>query len=246
MRILTFNIHKGFSFANRRFTLLRIRELIRQSGADVVFLQEVQGEHHHHARRVVDWPSQAQFEFLADSVWHHFAYGRNAIYDHGHHGNAILSKWPLLTWDNIDVSTNRLERRGILHGIIQPEGFRQPLHLLCTHLNLSEKGRVAQVAMLGDRLKAAVPIDAPLVLAGDFNDWTFAVGRRIERDLGLVEAHKAVHGRHARSFPAWLPLLHLDRIYVRGLTPTGAERLTGPQWSGVSDHTALVADVQEK
>lgn len=243
MRILTYNIHKGFNFANRRFTLLRMRELIRQSGADVVFLQEVQGAHEHHARQIADWPSQAQFEFLADSVWSHFAYGRNAVYDHGHHGNAILSKWPLLTWENIDISTNRLECRSILHGVIQPSGSPRPLHLLCTHLNLGGRGRAAQVGMLESRLTAAVPAFDPLVLAGDLNDWSFTVGRRLERDLGLVEVYKAVHGRHARSFPAWLPLLHLDRIYVRGLSPTAAERLSGPLWKSLSDHTALVVEV---
>lgn len=245
MRILTYNIHKGFSFANRRFTLVRMRELIRQSGADIVFLQEVQGEHHHHARRVADWPSQAQFEFLADSVWQHFAYGRNAVYDHGHHGNAILSKWPLLSSENIDVSTNALERRGILHATIKPEGYSQAVHLLCTHFNLGERGRAAQVGMLAERMAVAVPAQAPLVLAGDFNDWKFAAGRRIERDLGLIEAHKTVHGRHARSFPVWLPMLHLDRIYLRGLVPLSAERLAGPPWSELSDHAALIADVNE-
>jgi endonuclease/exonuclease/phosphatase family metal-dependent hydrolase len=243
MRILTYNIHKGFSFANRRFTLLRMRELIRTAGADVVFLQEVQGEHRHHARNQADWPSQAQFEFLADSVWHHVAYGRNAVYDHGHHGNAILSKWPLLTSENIDVSTNPFERRGILHASIRPEGRSEDVHLLCAHFDLGERGRRIQVDLLGDRLAAAVPKGCPLVLAGDFNDWKFAAGRRIERELGLVEAHKSVHGRHARSFPVWLPLLHLDRIYLRGLRATTAERLSGPPWNELSDHAALIADV---
>jgi endonuclease/exonuclease/phosphatase family metal-dependent hydrolase len=243
MRLLTFNIHKGFSSANRRFTLGRMRELIRQSGADVVFLQEVQGAHVHHAQRIADWPSESQFEFLADSVWSHFAYGRNAVYDHGHHGNAILSKWPLMTCENIDISTNRLARRGLLHGVIRPSGSASPVHLLCTHLNLGGRGRAAQVGMLESRLAAAVPPSDPLVLAGDLNDWSFAVGRRLERDLGLVEVHRTVHGLHARSFPAWLPLLHLDRIYVRGLTPTFAECLSGPLWRGLSDHAALVAEV---
>ena len=44
-----------------------------------------------------------QFEFLADSIWSHYAYGKNAIYQHGHHGNAILSELPFAISNNVDV-----------------------------------------------------------------------------------------------------------------------------------------------
>ncbi|MDO9195055.1 MAG: EEP domain-containing protein, partial [Rhodoferax sp.] len=41
IKVLTVNIHKGFSFFNRKFILHELREAIRSVGADVVFLQEV-------------------------------------------------------------------------------------------------------------------------------------------------------------------------------------------------------------
>jgi endonuclease/exonuclease/phosphatase family metal-dependent hydrolase len=139
VRILSYNIHKGLTPANRRFVLERMRTAIRSVDAEVVFLQEVQGEHRHHAARFVDWPVAGQCEYLADSIWPHHAYGRNALYDHGHHGNAILSKHPFASWENLDVSNNRFERRGLLHGVIRHPALAKDLHLICCHLDLFER-----------------------------------------------------------------------------------------------------------
>ena len=108
LHVGTYNIHKGFSFFRRRMVIHEVREHLRLLNTDLVFLQEVQGVHHSHARRIHNWPAQPQHEFLADSVWTDFAYGRNAIYDDGHHGNAILSRFPILRWDNQDISGHRL------------------------------------------------------------------------------------------------------------------------------------------
>ena len=91
IKILTYNIHKGFNASNRRFVLHEMKDALREINADIVFLQEIQGEHRHKQNRISDWPDTSQFEFLADQVWQHHAYGKNAIYKSGHHGNAILS-----------------------------------------------------------------------------------------------------------------------------------------------------------
>jgi endonuclease/exonuclease/phosphatase family metal-dependent hydrolase len=243
LRVLTYNIHKGFSVGNRRFVLGQMRERIAETGADLVLLQEVLGQHDHHAGRVADWPDRPQWEFLADSAWPHHAYGRNALYAHGHHGNAILSKRPFAEWENIDISTNGLIRRGLLHGVIARD-HGPPLHVICLHLDLHGGGRAQQVAMICARVAQTVPADAPLIIAGDLNDWGGGAGREIERGLGAIEAFKHLHGRHARSFPTWLPLLQLDRIYVRGLRPKTAECLTGAGWRSLSDHGALLAEFE--
>lgn len=243
MKILSYNIHKGFSFANRRFVLKRMREVLEIVDADVVFLQEVVGQHDDHARDVDGWPAASQFEYLADRLWPHHAYGRNAVYDEGHHGNAILSKHDLVEWENIDISTNPFERRGLLHGIVHPPGMAKPLHLMCLHFDLHEYGRRRQVERLIDRIAAAVPDGCPVIIAGDFNDWRQRAGRIIEARLGMREAYKVVHGACARSFPSWFPFLRLDRIYLRGLEPVTAECLSGAPWSELSDHAALFAEL---
>ena len=114
LRILSYNVHKGFNADNRRFLLEEIREGIRRVNADIVFLQEVVGQNRQNAQKHSNWVDAGQFEYLADSVWSHYAYGRNAVYQHGHHGNAILSKYPIIAVDNVDISVMRRSQRGLL------------------------------------------------------------------------------------------------------------------------------------
>ncbi|WP_195848002.1 endonuclease/exonuclease/phosphatase family protein, partial [Bordetella pertussis] len=104
LRILTVNAHKGFTSFNRRFILHELREALREARPDLVFLQEVLGEHQRHAARHARWPAVSQYEFLADTLWSAYAYGRNAVYPDGHHGNAVLSKYPIVSHRNEDLS----------------------------------------------------------------------------------------------------------------------------------------------
>ena len=244
LHIGTYNIHKGFSFFRRRMVIHEVREHLRLLDTDLVFLQEVQGVHHAHARRILDWPAQPQHEFLADSVWTDFAYGRNAVYDDGHHGNAILSRFPIVRWDNQDISSHRFESRGLLHCEIEVPGWPELLHCICVHLALSAGHRSRQMRQIQTRIEALVPRSAPLIIAGDFNDWTRQAQQGLARGLELHEAFESVHGRPARSFPAALPLLHLDRIYVRGFAVREARVHHGRPWARVSDHAALTAFLQ--
>ncbi|MBI3542612.1 MAG: endonuclease/exonuclease/phosphatase family protein [Deltaproteobacteria bacterium] len=243
-RVLSYNIHKGFSARNRAFVLREIREAIRSVAPDFLFLQEVLGEHRGHERRVRGWPWVAQFEFLAEALWPHFAYGRNAVYDEGHHGNAILSKHPILSYENEDVSTTKLERRGILHAVVRPFESRPELHLMCAHFGLLERDRQYQARRLCDRVRRTVELGQGLVVAGDFNDWTLRLSRLFKHQVGLDEAYQTRHHRHARTFPARMPVLRLDRIYFHGLEPRLAKCLHRGPWAALSDHAALLADFE--
>ncbi len=169
LKICTWNIHKGFSQFNRRMVIHELRERLHALDPDLVFLQEVQGQHHGHAERHADWPSAPQYEFLADQMWPATAYGRNAVYDHGHHGNAILSRHPISHSGNFDMSAHRFEQRGLLHCVIEPGGAHR-VHALCVHLGLTARGRRQQYAMLAEHIRTAIPPDDGLIVAGDFND----------------------------------------------------------------------------
>lgn len=243
LRVLTVNTHKGFSSFNRRFTLPELRDAVRSVSADVVFLQEVLGTHQRHARRVPNWPQTPQYEFLADSIWSDFAYGRNAVYPHGDHGNALLSKYPIIQWSNKDISLSGPERRGLLHSIVQLPGHKEALHTICVHLSLRESHRQQQLHQLC-QLIASLPPKAPLIIAGDFNDWRHQARRQLEKCAGLQEAFNTLHGEFALSFPARWPLLRLDRIYLRHLTPVSAKTLSNAPWSHLSDHLALSVELR--
>ncbi|MEX1032178.1 MAG: endonuclease/exonuclease/phosphatase family protein, partial [Cellvibrionaceae bacterium] len=239
LRILSYNIHKGFSPNNSRFVLDEIRQAIRTVNAELVFLQEVMGNNEKHGDKHSNWIPGAQFEFLADEIWPHFAYGKNSIYQHGHHGNAILCKLPFSSWQNTDVSKFRYSRRGILHGIIGDH-----LHVFCMHLGLLGFERRYQLQALIDTVRDQVPDGAPLIIAGDFNDWKCGVDRKLRKWLGVKEAFREVRGKLARTFPAAMPLLQLDRIYYRDLEVVDVSRLVDDHWQDLSDHCALYAEFE--
>ena len=242
LRLATYNIHKGFSHFNRRMMVHELRHHLRLLDVDIVFLQEVQGKHEHHAKNVKDWPVEPQYEFLADEVWPDFAYGRNAIYDHGHHGNAILSRFPIISAENQDISSHRFEQRGLLHCEVALGA--SPLHCLCVHFGLHERGRRRQLTALTERVLRLVPPGAPLVVAGDFNDWRNFAGRQMVSELGLKEAFRDQRGRPARTYPSSFPLLRMDRIYARGFDVRRAEVHHGLPWSRISDHAALSVELE--
>lgn len=240
--VLTINTHKGFNFLNRAFVLHELREAVRSTGADLVFLQEVHGEHQGHARRHQRWPALPQYEFMADSIWPMYAYGRNAVYPEGDHGNAVLSKYPIIAHHNIDVSVGRQERRGILHCHLQVPGLDREVHAFCVHLGLRENHRRAQIVQLTDYI-ATLEDDAAIIVAGDFNDWRQRAGPLLER-AGLRETFVECRQAAARTFPGWFPRLRLDRIYVRGVRIEEANALTTAPWPHLTDHVPLLSKVR--
>ncbi len=240
VRVVTYNIHKGFSQFNRRLVLHEIRERLAALSADVVFLQEVVGQDHARARRHRTWPTIGQHEFLCHEDSHH-AYGMNAVYQDGHYGNAVVSRFPIPVWENLDISHHRLESRGLLHCEITVPGWPEKLHCINVHLGLWARSRRFQLEWLCERIHEAVPDGEPLVVAGDFNDWRKRASAVLARELNLFEVFERHEGSHAKSYPARMPMLQLDRIYVRGFEVESVKRLTGATWANLSDHVALEA-----
>ena len=172
LRILTYNIHKGFSTGNRHFVLPRLRDVLVEADADILLLQEVQGEHKQHEIDNANWPDRSHAEYIAEGHWPHLAYGKNALYKLGHHGNAILSKHPIISWENINVSSLSLASRSLLHSVINLPDINEDLHIICIHLGLMNVERKQQIKILSERIEEHVPDNATLIIAGDFNDWS--------------------------------------------------------------------------
>ena len=243
-KVLTVNIHKGFTFFNRKFILSELRDAVRHVGADVVFLQEVTGNHVKHAEKFNNFTEAPHYEYLADSIWSQFAYGRNAVYTNGHHGNAVLSKFPIVRFENRDISINGPERRGMLHCELNVPGQSQNVHAICVHLGLLEAHRTQQLKMLCDMVRKEIPSRAPVVVAGDFNDWRRKAHAQMARGANLHEVFVHAHGHAARTFPARLPMLQLDRIYVRNAVGHAPIVLPSNPWSHLSDHAPLAAEIR--
>src|SRR5438067_1663835 len=267
IRVATYNIHKGVTTIRSKPRVLALKKAIGMFGADVVFLQEVQGRHDRYQARYGEkvrsphhqWPDTAQHEFFAGENLH-AAYGMNAVYDHGHHGNALLSSYPIANTLNHDVSDHAYEQRGILHCVLETPVGR--VHCYVVHLGLFEGSRRRQTDALISAVRDSAEPGEPVIIAGDFNDWRNTLSECLRLNLGVVEvfdelAHgsrigelvRNVAGRErrlvpARTFPAAMPWFRLDRIYVRGFKVEHAEVLHGPHWARLSDHAPIVATLQ--
>lgn len=261
LRIATYNIHKGVSAFGRRARIHGIKEAINLLDADLVFLQEVQGQHDYHAENHTRWPDVGQHEFLAGES-HESAYGMNAVYEHGHHGNALLSRFPIASFVNYDVSDHAYEQRGILHAVVRINAV--DVHCFVIHLGLFAVSRRRQIQALIKEVKEGLAVDAPLIIAGDFNDWSKRLSQTLYKELGVVEAFDveevfdssmfSMQGirsilnmsqtTHARTFPAGLPWLCLDRVYLRGFHVEKAEVLGGLPWTQLSDHVPITATLK--
>ncbi len=242
VRILSYNLHKGRNLA-RRDVLAEIRDALRRHEPDILLLQEVRGFERRFFGGDAESDARAQHAFIAEGLWHHVVYGRNVVRRLTHHGNAILSRFPVREWENIDVSCHRVEKRSILHAVVDLPRRRRPLHALCLHFGLLERWRRSQRERLAERIRRAVRQRDPLVVAGDFNDWRQTASDALTGELGLVEAFRETSGDHARTYPSLMPALKLDRVYVRNAEIVRAERLDGPPWNRLSDHTPLVIDL---
>lgn len=262
LRIATYNIHKGVTSLAQRPRIHSLKRAVRSIDADIVFLQEVRGHHDFLAMRL-DSPllNISQHEFLAGRLYHS-AYGRNAVYDHGHHGNALLSRYRIMHSENVDVSDHALESRGILHCVIETEYAN--VHCFVVHLGLFSGSRRRQTEALIETVSAAAPPGVPVIIAGDFNDWGNELSEMLRESLGVREVFdgksrargiaayfQRLTGQKpkespARTFPASMPLLPMDRVYVRGFEVESAEVLHGVRWSRLSDHAPIIATLELK
>lgn len=242
LKILSFNIHKGFDWKNMVYTLDAMKEFIKSTKVDLVFLQEVIGKNEKlREKGMID----GQFEFFADSLWPHFSYAQNALYDHGHHGNLILSKFPIEHWENINLSTNKFEQRGMLVCKIKlPHLPAKSFYAACLHLDLLQKGRSKQYEKIRKFLHLKHQDENPsVIVAGDFNDWNMRASDTFEDMLGMYEAHKYSHGSYAKTFPAGFPFLKLDRIYVRNVKVMQTHTINTKAIQ-LSDHLPLYCEVE--
>lgn len=225
LTVATWNIHAGVGI-DRRFAPERIGTVLGEISADIVALQEVPlgGEH---------WPN----------LLHHLARATGMIGVEGftfgvggrRFGNAILSRYPVLDTRRIDISFGSREPRGALDADIYCHGHR--LRVIATHLGLRAAERRAQVGRL---LQAFDTGDMPVLLMGDVNEW-FVWGR----PLRILVSHFQPAPAPA-TFPSCLPLLALDRIWIRPRHRLGGVRVHASATARVaSDHRPLVATIMD-
>ncbi len=236
VRVATYNIHKGVQGVGpqRRLEIHNLGHAVEQLDADIVCLQEVRKLNRGEAKFFPRWPELPQADFLAPEGYE-AVYRTNAITRHGEHGNAMLSRWPVVSHQHEDISDHRFEQRGLLHSEVLVHD--QSVHVVVVHLGLIKASRARQVAQLLRFIEREVPSEAPLLVAGDFNDWGALVSN------ALHTSHlRAFGGLKQPTFPSRLPLVQLDYVYARGLQPLGVHVPRGRIWWRMSDHLPLIAE----
>lgn len=229
--LASYNIHSGIG-TDGEFDLSRVAEVLKETGADLIALQEV-GDF----RGVT--AHEEHPEDLARMLGMHMAYGPNVFRDGRRYGNAILSRHPIVNTRNYDLSVHRREPRGALRCDIDLGEARQ-LHLFCIHLGLSIGERRRQEALLlsADILRQTVRQD-PVVICGDFNYWLNGPVPSLVRN----EINDAAHllQRSDRTYPSRRPLMRLDRMYVdAGIVPHSLTAHRSKLSAVASDHLPLV------
>ncbi len=247
LRVATYNIHKGVRGVGprKRLEIHNLGMAVAALNTDLVCLQEVHLFHHREAARFdrtwFGWPEGGQADFLAPEGYE-VAYRTNAVTRHGEHGNALLSRWPLGDVEQHDVSDHRFEQRGLLH--VQVHWSGRVVHVIVVHFGLVHSSRLRQVERLGRYMQAAVPDDAPVLVAGDFNDWS----ERLDMPLHALGLQRACAPQQARvrraTFPALAPVFALDRMYLRGLQCRSLQVPRGASWARMSDHLPLLAELE--
>ena len=235
IRVATYNIHKGVQGLGpaRRLEIHNLGLAVESLDADVVCLQEVRHSNRREAKRFPHWPELAQADFLAPQGYE-AVYRTNAVTRHGEHGNALLSRWPVLSHQHEDMSDHRLEQRGFLHVTLDVHG--KMVHVLVVHLGLVKASRGRQVAQLQRFIEREIPARSPLLVAGDFNDW----GKSVQ--LALAQADLHTWPVPQPTFPSRLPMAQLDYVFARGLKPMGLMVPHGRIWWRMSDHLPLIAE----
>jgi endonuclease/exonuclease/phosphatase family metal-dependent hydrolase len=204
IRIATYNVHKCVGM-DRRCKAGRIAEVIQEIKPDIIGLQEVLSLDN-------GIREQHQAQFLADTLEMDLALGDVRTLRGGQYGNVVLSKHPVRSICRFDLTVPGREQRGCMRSDIDlPNG--ESLHLFNVHLGTAFMERRHQAKkLLEEELIRSRDVRGPRVLLGDFNEWVPGLASQLLA-AEFTSADIRVHLRQRRTYPGFLPLMHLDHIY---------------------------------
>ncbi|TMR99793.1 endonuclease/exonuclease/phosphatase family protein [Nonomuraea basaltis] len=236
IRVASFNIHHAQG-VDDKLDLQRVADVIRTGGADIVGLQEV--DRH--------WSERSEFadqaSWLAERLHMHVVYGANLDLDpltpgapRRQYGTAILSRYPILDWDNTLLPRyDGHEQRGLLRALVQVRGVRvQVFNTHLQHNNANE--RLEQVRAIQPLV---APREEPVVLTGDLNARPDAPEIRALSE-SLTDAWPRAGAGDGYTYPVAVPSARIDYVFtsadVRVKSATVAT-------SDASDHLPLFVDL---
>lgn len=230
-KIITYNLHKGVGRYGRNALGAAI-DALREREPDVLACQEV---FHPPAGEV------GQSELIRAHLGHVHVFGPNAFYRRGCHGNATFTAFDVTAHRNIDITESYFERRGILRTRLRHAHL--DIDLLNVHFSLTRGQQRRQWAKLFATIQEVG--STPLVVCGDFNDWSGELDRLAMSTGALHNALWSLPRPARRTFPSRRPILALDRVYFRSVRLESVSVLRGKPWTELSDHLPVEAVLRE-
>jgi endonuclease/exonuclease/phosphatase family metal-dependent hydrolase len=230
LRVATYNVHRCRGL-DRLVRPERIAAVLRALEADVIGLQEVVGPGPRDVGQAEALGALLGFGWVMAPTRHL----RRHLF-----GNVILSRFPMVHHVQYDLTWKTCEPRGCHRAdIVLPGG--PTVHLYNVHLGTALRERRYQAARLASIL-ADRHLRGPRIVVGDFNEWTRGLATTVMSRM-FERVDHVTQVRRRRTYPAFLPLLHLDHIYYRGhLEVLSVERPRTRLALVASDHLPLVAE----
>lgn len=244
LRVMSYNIHRAIG-VDRLFRPERIARIIRHHEPDILLLQEVD----------VGVPRSRNLNLAEELAglcdYPHWALGLNVTLRRGHYGNATLSRFPLATQRNIDLTLSGRKARGCLYTAVELPDDREDaparsLSVFNLHLGLSFQERPKQIGILVNSPEfKALATEAPCLVAGDFNDWFTRLAPMFTEIMGFRCATSPSENFQSPylTYPSFSPTGGLDKIFVRGPLKIMKRQRCRMRISKIaSDHLPVLAD----
>lgn len=240
VRVLVYNIHAGKD-AQAADNLQRVAGIVRESGADIVLLQEVD-------RGTTRSGNVDQVERLRALTGFNAAFGKTLDYQGGQYGIAILSRWPI-SFDTVihlpveppqHRSGVSYEPRGALRVAVESPAGR--IHVLNTHIDASREDdyrrqEARTVIALADTLKRGFGI---VLIGGDLNSEpeSAVLGQFIA--AGWRDNWKTCGRGSGLSYPADVPVKRIDYLLASGAVRCVKASVIATQ---ASDHRPVLFEI---
>lgn len=190
--------HQLFSTKAKRQRLRAIGKFI--AGYDVVCLQEVDP-----GGRRAGFANQGDLLSEVSGHPYHVYQENRAVRAISRHGNAVLSRVPIKTWEDLKLP-GRIGGRGAL--VVELD--MDPATIIaCVHLSLGQTDQMEQVAFLAEHLRRPQYGRARRIVCGDFNCGPQSLP--ITRLSEMCELRPLTRNIH-KTYPAWAPRQALDHI----------------------------------
>ncbi len=228
LRILAYNTHHGAGL-DGVVDLERIASLIRSVDPDVAALQEVD-------RRVERTDRVDQAGTYGSLTGMEAVFGEFMEYQGGRYGMALLSRHPIVSWENHRLPPGAEPRSTLAARIRMPDSGREVV-VAGIHFYRTEEERLAQARRTSEVLS---PDTVPVFLVGDFNSLPGSpVMEFLAQEWTIPDKEGPSH-----TFPANEPAREIDFILVK---PEGEVRVLEYRVLGesvASDHRPVLMVVE--